>query len=350
MNKKKLNVVIIGATGYIGSELTRILAIHPRVKIVAITSEKSEGRQLSKIFPIFKQYEIPRLSSSKDINWKKIDIAYFCLPHGKAQKLISKAYKVEKLKIIDLSADFRIKSLSSYKKWYGETHKFPVGLKKSVYGLTEIYGRSIRNSKIIACPGCYPTSILIPILPLINKRLVDIDTLIVDSKSGISGAGRSAVESNLFSEINEGMKAYNVGFHRHMAELDQELGKFSKKVIKTRFTTHLVPMSRGILSTIYLKLKKNITINLVYKQLNLIFKDSFFVKISPLNQVPSTNDVRGTNFIHIGVSSTRNKNEIIIVSVIDNLIKGGAGQAVQNMNLVYGFPENTGLNLTPSFP
>ena len=357
-----LRVAICGGSGYTGGELIRLLLNHPRVKITAITSERSAGKPVYQLFPNlrisdrFEHIDIKKLI-------EKADLFFLCLPHKTSQDVVYQLYKAGK-KVIDLSADYRIKNPSVYELWYETPHLYPALLKKAVYGLPEIYKEKIKNAQIIANPGCYPTSAILGLAPAMKNLAVDIDSIIVDSKSGVSGAGRNPDLPFMFSEANESVKAYAVTTHRHTPEIEQELSFISKKEVKIIFTPHLIPMDRGILSTIYVKLKnsKQFTPPLLRKagqaldgsQLNELYQKFYakepFVRVLKNGEYPNTKAVKGTNFCDVAVFFDKRKNSLIIVSVIDNLLKGASGQAVQNMNIMYGFGETEGLTQFSAYP
>ncbi|HSG30540.1 MAG TPA: N-acetyl-gamma-glutamyl-phosphate reductase [Thermodesulfobacteriota bacterium] len=345
---KKINVAILGASGYTGGELLRFLVNHPHVEITHLTADRSVGKNLSDVLPTFRDIlDIKLHPLQLDRIPKNIDFAFTALPHGTSGNVVKHLYE-KGIKVVDLGADFRI-SHNVYKKWYGE-HPCPELIDKAVYGLPELHRAKIKRAKIIANPGCYPTSSTLPLAPLLKNNLIKQNTIIIDSKSGVSGAGRSAALDYNFCEVNEGLKAYKIGEHRHMPEITEVLSKYSHKRVLLNFTPHLIPMDRGILSTIYVDLNKKMeTTDLldVYKKFYRIEK---FVRIMPEGVYPSTHQVRGSNFCDIGCKVIPAQNKAILVSVIDNLVKGASGQAVQNMNLMMGYPEDTGINLVPVFP
>ena len=338
---RKLNALIAGSTGYIGIQLIKLLTNHKYVRIKYLCGNTSVGRKISYYDDFFKNKSLPNIIKYNKKYLDDVDIIFTALPNGEAQE-ISKNLN-EKIVLIDLSADFRLEKKSEYLKWYKQKHKAVNNIKKSIYSLPEIHGKMIRNFNIISCPGCYPTSILLPLLPLIDNRLIKTNNIIIDSKSGYSGAGRGIHLKYKNKNLYESLSAYGVGFHRHNSEIDQELKKASKEKINFIFTPHLSPMFRGILSTIYLELKNKKKINDVYKCLNYFYKNKKFVKILKKDTFVSTNDVINTNNLNISICRTKFKNKFIILSAIDNLIKGGAGQAVQNMNIKFGFKEDEGL-------
>jgi N-acetyl-gamma-glutamyl-phosphate reductase len=351
---EKIKIAIIGASGYTGVELIRILLNHQKAEIVNLVASANAGKEIKDIYPHLSSYNLPKIQKLEEINLKEIDLVFCCLPHATSQKIISDILidkNLDHLKIIDLSADFRLKNIDDYKKWYGSDHISPELQNEAIYGLSEFSRKDIKKSqpRLIACPGCYPTSALLPLLPLLESKIIKQDNIIIDSKSGISGAGRALKESLLFTEVNEGVKAYNVNIHRHLAEIEQELQFVSNSNdIKISFTPHLVPMNRGIISTIYVDLNDNIKISDAKNTLETYFEDEYFVEI--VSGYPSTRDVLATNNCKIALFESRIAGKMVIVSVIDNLTKGSSGQAAQNMNILFGFDEREGLNLLPIFP
>jgi len=339
--KDSLNIVVAGATGYIGLELIKILCKHPKAKIVHLCATKSIGKKIYNFDKKITKIGLPRISKIEKVNWKNVNVLFTALPNGQAQKIVKLIPKNTKL--IDLSADFRLKDSNLYKKWYGSKHNSKELIKKSIYAITEFSKDRIQRYKIISCPGCYPTSVQIPLIPLIKNNYINTKNIIVDSKSGYSGAGKNIKKKFKYKNLFNSVSAYQIGSHRHMAELDQELSKVAKKEVKVSFTPHLIPMFRGILSTIYLETKKNITAKKIYNFLKNYHKDNFFVKFEKYNIPIGTGDVMNTNYCKITVCENRKKNNVIIVSAIDNLIKGGSGQAVQNMNVAFKIKESTGL-------
>ncbi len=345
MEKKK--VAVLGASGYTGSDLLRFLLAHPNVEVTHLTADKHAGKIISDVFPHLKGFLDLELKPLKPKSIPKdIDIVFAALPHGTSAKVIKELYERD-IKIIDLGADFRL-SNKNYKKWYGE-HPCPELIKKAVYGITELNRHKVKKAKLVANPGCYPTSSILGLAPLLINKIADHASIIIDSKSGVSGAGRSPSLDYHYSEVNEGMKAYKVGEHRHMPEIEEALSNYSGLKVKVSFTPHLIPMDRGILSTIYVNLNKSLTTKKLIDMYNEHYKDERFVRISPENVYPSTNQVRCSNYCDIGVKVNSN-NTAVIVSVIDNLVKGASGQAVQNMNVMMGYEETTGLEMSPVFP
>jgi len=341
--KADLKVAILGPTGYTGHEIIRLLLRHPRVKIKLLIGNKSKGKYISEIFTSFSQINLPKIKNLQNVNFSKIDVIFSCMPSGNLDSIIHLIPK--NIVIIDLSADFRIKDIRLFEKYYAK-HQNPNYIKKFTYGLTELNRKKIKNSRYIACPGCYPTSILIPILPLIKKKIISFNDIIVDSKSGISGAGRNIKKDLIFSENYNSFKAYGEGNHRHVPEIESCIYDQTSKKVNIIFTPHLIPINRGILSTIYLKGNAL----LIQKTLSEHYKKESFIKINNLGELPKVSDVIGSNLCKIGILQHNKKNHVIVISVIDNLIKGASGQAIQNMNLIFKMPEELGLDHHPFWP
>jgi N-acetyl-gamma-glutamyl-phosphate reductase len=346
MDKKK--VAILGASGYTGSELIRFLLPHPNVEISYLTAERHAGKLISEVFPHLRGLLDLELMPLKPKSIpKNIDVVFAALPHGTSAEIINEIYDRD-IKIIDLGADFRI-SNRNYKKWYG-VHPCPGLLKKAVYGVTELNRELVKKAKLVANPGCYPTSAILGLAPILKNRIADESTIIVDSKSGVTGAGRSPSLDYHFSKVNEGVKAYKVAEHRHMPEIEEGLSNYTGLKVNVSFTPHLIPMDRGILSTIYVNLKKKTTTKQLINLYKKHYKDEQFVRVCNEKVYPSTNQVRGSNYCDIGIKVNSSNNTAVIVSVIDNLVKGASGQAVQNMNVMLGFEEDLGIDGAPIFP
>jgi N-acetyl-gamma-glutamyl-phosphate reductase len=345
-----LNVAIVGASGYTGLELIRILYRHPEVAVTCLTSEQSAGKRISEVFPTLRERCNLVLENLEPVRVaEKADIIFTALPHKAAMEVVPTFLKLGK-QVIDLSADYRLADPEVYGAWY-EPHLNPALLKKAVYGLPEIRRAKIRGAKLVANPGCYPTSIILGLAPLLKKGLIDPDDIIADSASGVSGAGRSAKVDSLYCEVNDGFKAYAVGgVHRHTPEIEQELSLLAGKSLKITFTPHLVPMDRGILSTVYATPVKGISTEKLVKLYREFYAGEPFVRVLPQGSLPSTAFVAGSNFCDIAPLVDARTGRIIIVSAIDNLVKGASGQAVQNMNLVCGLPETMGLEGLALFP
>tara|TARA_B100001540_G_scaffold148173_1_gene131438 strand:- start:1523 stop:2548 length:1026 start_codon:yes stop_codon:yes gene_type:complete len=339
----KVNILIAGATGYIGVQLVKILNKHKYVKIKYLCGNSSIGKNISFFDKNLQPNNLPKITKFNKKYLLNVDVIFTALPNGESQKIANLLLKNNIL--IDLSADFRLQKANEFLKWYKIKHKAKKLIKKSIYALTEIKKKKLNNYKIISCPGCYPTSVLLPIIPLLNKSLISSHNIIIDSKSGYSGAGRKVHLKYKNRNLYESLSAYGLSFHRHNSEIQQELNLTTNKKVKFQFTPHLTPMFRGILSTIYVDLKKGITYNMVDSFLKRYYKKDIFIKIMKKNTFLSTNDVINTNNCLISVCKSKYKDKLIILSAIDNLIKGGSGQAVQNMNVLFNFRENEGLNV-----
>jgi len=348
----KAKIGVLGASGYTGAELLRLLIRHPRVEIVLLTADRRAGKTMADVFPQFAPYDLPMLTSIEGADLRKagLDLAFCALPHGTTQKVIADLLaKAPRTKVVDLSADFRIADPAAYAHWYGHAHAAPALQKEAVYGLTEIYRAAIKKARLVANPGCYTTSAELALIPLLKAKAIDPDEIVIDAKSGMTGAGRAAKEEMLFSEVSEGFHAYGVGHHRHMAELDQEFSKAAGRDVIVTFTPHLVPMNRGILSTIYVR-----GLKVSPQQLHALLLKSYakeeFVHVLPFGTLPATRHVRGSNMTFLGVANDRIGGRAIIGSALDNLTKGASGQAVQNMNVMLGFPEAMGIDQVAMFP
>ena len=339
----KLNVLVCGSTGYIGIELVKILVRHKKVNIKYLCGNNSVGKNISFYDKSLSKKKLPVIRKFKKNLLKEIDVIFSAQPNGEAQKLSK--FLLDKNILIDLSADFRLKNKNEYLKWYKIKHSAQELIKNSIYSLPELKKNQLKNQKIISSPGCYPTSILLPLAPLIQKNLISNKNIVIDSKSGYSGAGRSVHEKYKNKNLYESLSAYGISNHRHNSEIQQELDLYTKKNNYFDFTPHLSPMFRGIITTIYVELKNNFNPNNIHKYLSKFYQKSKFVKIKKINSLLSTNEVINTNNCLISICSSKNKNKLIILSAIDNLIKGGGGQAVQSMNIYYGFKENEGLNV-----
>ena len=349
----KAKIGVLGASGYTGSELVRMLLRHPRAQIVLLTAERSAGKAMREVFPQFSPFELPTLVALDGIDWAKaaLDVAFCALPHATTQTVIKALLgQAPATKVVDLSADFRLHDTAAYAKWYGHEHHAPELQKEAIYGLSEIHRREIRKARLVANPGCYTTCAQLPLIPLIKAKAIELDEIVVDAKSGMTGAGRAAKEAMLFSEVSEGFNAYGVGHHRHMAEIDQELSLAADREVVVTFTPHLVPMNRGILSTIYVRGRRGRTPEDLHAILLKSYLKEPFVHVLPFGETPHTRHVRGSNMTFIGVAKDRIPGRAIIVSALDNLVKGASGQAIQNMNLVMGWPETMGLEQVALFP
>ena len=338
-------IAILGASGYTGAELVRLIATHPTMEIVALSANAKAGKPMAEVFPHLRHLDLPLLVKIEDIDFAGIDLCFCALPHATSQAVIKELPKT--LKIVDLSADFRLRDPEVYAKTYGGTHDAPECQAEAVYGLTEFYREDIRAARLVAGTGCNAATGIYALRPLIADRVIDLDDIIIDLKTGVSGAGRSLKENLLYAELSEGASAYAVGGkHRHLAEFDQEFSAIAGREVKVQFTPHLIPANRGILATVYVIGDPE----KVYASLNRAYQDEPFMVMLPYGDYPSTRHVRGSNFCHVGVSADRIPGRAIVIVALDNLTKGSSGQALQNANLMLGEDEATGLRLAPVFP
>jgi N-acetyl-gamma-glutamyl-phosphate reductase len=344
----RIRIGVLGASGYTGADLVRLAARHPNVEIVALTANTHAGKAMAEVFPHFFMLDMPTLVEWEMVDWTKLDAVFCGLPHGTTQEII--AGLPARLKVVDLSADFRLADVETYAQWYGHAHRAPELQKEAVYGLTELKRADIAGARLVANPGCYPTSAQLPLVPLIEAGQIDADDIIIDAKSGVSGAGRDAKQGSLYAEVTEGIHAYGIASHRHGPEIEQGLGQAAGKPIVVNFTPHLMPMSRGILSSIYVRLANGASADDLRSTLANRYDGEPFVRVLPAGQAPQTRHVRGSNHCLIGVFADRVKGRAIVMAVIDNLVKGASGQAIQNMNLMAGFAETAGLEQQPLFP
>lgn len=344
-----VNVAVVGASGYTGVELIRLLADHPKVNIACLTSRQHAGEEIVRSFPSLRK-RIGLICDAADARLiaSRAEIVFTALPHQTAMEVIPDLLAAGS-RVIDLSADYRLRDRHTYERWY-QAHTSPQLLAEAVYGLPEIYREQVREARLVANPGCYPTSVALALAPLLGKGLIDPATLIIDSKSGTSGAGRGAKVGSLFCEVNEGFAAYGVANHRHTPEIEQTLSDLAGVPVTVNFTPHLLPLNRGILSTIY----AGLTVQRSTEELLQIFSDYYrdepFVRVCPQGSLPNVAYVRGSNFCDLGLVADPRTGRVIVISAIDNLVKGAAGQAVQNLNLLLGLPEETGLQALPIFP
>lgn len=345
-----IKVGIIGSTGYAGQELVRLLLQHKDVKIEWYGSKSYIDKKYYEVFQnMFQLVEDTCLDDNMEELADKVDVIFTATPQGLCASLVNEEI-LSKVKIIDLSADFRIKDVNIYEQWYGIDHKSPNFIDEAVYGLCEINRDKIKNARLIANPGCYPTCTTLSIYPLLKEGLIDPQSIIVDAKSGTSGAGRSAKTANLYCEVNESIKAYGVASHRHTPEIEEQLSYAAGEELKLNFTPHLVPMNRGILITAYANLKKDVTYDVVKAVYEKYYKSEYFVRVLDKGVCPETRWVEGSNFVDVNFVIDPRTNRIIMMGAMDNLVKGAAGQAVQNMNLMFGLEETAGLQLVPLFP
>ncbi len=341
-----LKVGIVGGTGYTGVELLRLLAAHPQVELRAITSRADAGTPVSQMFPSLRGYVDLAFTHPDEAKLDQCDVVFFATPNGIAMQQ-TRALLDAGVRVIDLAADFRIKDIAEWEKWYGMNHACPDLVAEAVYGLPEVNRAKIKQARLVANPGCYPTAVQLGFIPLLEAGLVEEDSLIADAKSGVSGAGRKAEIPTLFSEASDSFKAYGVGGHRHLPEIRQGLANVYGKAVGLTFVPHLTPMIRGIHATLYARLKKDADLQAVFEQR---YANEAFVDVLPAGSMPETRTVRGSNLCRIAVHRPQGGDTVVVLSVIDNLVKGAAGQAVQNMNIMFGLPESTGLNVIPLLP
>ncbi|MBL22807.1 MAG: N-acetyl-gamma-glutamyl-phosphate reductase [Rhodospirillaceae bacterium] len=346
----RLPVGVLGASGYTGAELLRLLSGHEGVDVAFLTADRHAGKPMASVFPHLGHLALPDLITLDEVDWNAAEVIFCALPHGTTQEVIKSLFAAAPgKKVVDLSADFRLSDLDVYEEWYGHAHKAPDLQTEAVYGLSEIHRDAIRETRLCANPGCYTTTSELPLIPLLAEGLIAKDEIIIDAKSGVSGAGRSERQGNLHSEVSEGTHAYGIGSHRHAPEIDQELSLAAGSAVTVSFTPHLMPMNRGILATIYVRLNKEATVDDLRDCLAKRYRDEPFVHVLA-DGAPATRDVRGTNQCRIGVCADRLPGRAILVSVTDNLVKGASGQAIQNMNLMCGLPETQGLEQAALFP
>ncbi len=345
-----VKVAICGASGYTGAELLRLLRKHPHVEITAVTSERSAGKSPADIYGHLAEFSglaFERLDKERLL--ERADVFFMALPHGASQEAVNYLYEHKKI-VIDLSADYRLRDRLVYEQWYGTPHNYADALKAAVYGLPELYRERLKGASLVAVPGCYPTSAILALYPALKEGLIEAGSIVIDSKSGTTGAGRRAEQSFSFSEVNEGFKAYAVASHRHTPEIEQELSGIAGASVSVDFTPHLLPIDRGILSTVYARLRKDAGIDSVHELYRSAYSGEPFVRVLPPGMLPNIKDVRGTNVCAIGFGVNARTGTLVLVSAIDNLTKGASGQAVQCMNIVRGFAEDTALESTALFP
>ena len=342
----KIKVGIVGGTGYTGVELLRLLAIHPNVELAVITSRGDAGMPVAEMFPSLRGYVDLKFSDPAQVDLSVCDVVFFATPNGIAMQQ-TRELLAKNVRVIDLAADFRIKDVATWEKWYGMTHACPELIVDAVYGLPEINREKIRTAKLVANPGCYPTAVQLGFMPLLEASVIDPTYLIADAKSGVSGAGRKAEVHALLAEAGDNFKAYGVAGHRHLPEISQGLATMANQQVGLTFTPHLLPMIRGIHATLYAKLTKPVDLQKLFEDR---YSNEAFVDVLPKGSHPETRSVRGSNQCRIAVHQPQGGNTVVILSVIDNLVKGAAGQAVQNMNIMFDLPEGAGLNVVPLLP
>lgn len=341
---KTYDVAILGASGYTGAELARLIATHPAIRIAALTADRKAGQSMGAVFPHLRHLDLPTLTTIDAVDFAGIDLAFCALPHATSQEVIAKLPR--DLKVVDLSADFRIRDPKVYAKWYGHEHLALDLQEEAVYGLTEFYRDEIKAARLVAGTGCNAATGIYALLPLLRAGVIDPDSIIIDLATGVSGAGRSPKEGSLHSEVSEGFHAYNVAKHRHLAEFDQEFTKAAGRPVEVTFTPHLLPQNRGILATVYVRGEPEA----VHAALAEAYAGEPFMVVLPLGEAPATRHVRGSNFVHLGVIPDRRPGWVMVFSTLDNLTKGSSGQALQNANLMLGLPETAGLMAAPLFP
>ena len=339
------SIAILGASGYTGAELVRLLATHPSFRITALSADRKAGLPMAEVFPFLRHLALPTLQKIDEIDFSKVDLCFCALPHATSQAVI--AALPRDLKIVDLSADFRLRDPAAYQTWYGQPHAQPELQAEAVYGLTEFYRAEIAAARLVAGTGCNAATGQYAITPLIQAGVIDLDRIVIDLKAGVSGAGRSLKENLLHAELSEGTHPYSAGGkHRHLGEFDQEFARAAGRPVQVQFTPHLLPMNRGILATVYLDGDPAT----LHATLAARYAAEPFLQVLPFGTLPSTRDVRGSNFVHIGVVGDRMQGRAVVVAVLDNLTKGSSGQAIQNANLMLGVEETAGLMLAPVFP
>ena len=345
---ERIRVIVLGASGYTGADLVRLALSHPAIEIVALVANQKAGQAMADIWPHFMGAGgLPLLARADAVDLARADLVFGCLPHGASAELLS---GLAGTRIVDLSADFRLRDAATYAEWYGVTHPAPALLDEAVYGLSEYARDHLPGARLVACPGCYPTAALLALLPLAHARLIVPEDIAIFALSGVSGAGRSLREPNLFCEVAEGAAAYAVGRHRHMPEIEQELGRAFGQVVQVSFTPHLVPMNRGELETISVRLAPGASLADLRAALDERYSTEPFVHLLAPGVMPATRMVRGSNLCLLNVFADRIPGRALLVVAIDNLVKGSAGQAIQNMNLMFGLAETMGLEAGPLFP
>lgn len=339
------NVTILGASGYTGAELVRLIATHPNLEIAGLSGNSKAGMAMADVFPHLRHLDLPKLTTIDEMDLSGVDLVFCALPHATSQAVISKL--PERLKIVDLSADFRLRDPADYEKWYGKPHAAPELQKQAVYGLTEFYRDQIRDARLVAGTGCNAATGQYALRPLIKAGVIDLDQIIINLMAAVSGAGRSLKENLLHAELSEGAHAYAVGgTHRHLGEFDQEFSAVAGRPVQVQFTPHLIPANRGILATAYVQGDPQV----IYDTLTEAYAVEPFIEVLPMGQHPSIKHIRGSNFCHIGVVADRVPGRAIVIAALDNLTKGSSGQALQNANLMLGLPETEGLMMAPVFP
>ena len=352
VNNQKIRVGILGASGYTGADLVRLLQCHDHADIVLLTAHSQADLDYGTIYPSFAHCDLPTITTIDHANdrmyWRDCDVIFCALPHGTTQEYVPNILNYTK--VIDLSADFRLRDGDIYAQWYGKPHQAIDTQKQAIYGLSEFYRHDIEKANLIACPGCYPTASLLALLPLLSEKAITTEMITIDAKSGVTGAGRSVKQSNLFCEISDAIHPYGITKHRHMPEIEQELSRIAQQDVTISFTPHLVPMNRGELLTIYVTRQDGITNDDLYQIYKKRYDSQPFIHVCASDHIPATRHVRGSNYCFLNVFPDRIKNRSIIIATLDNLVKGSSGQAIQNMNIAFGLPETTALQQLPLFP
>ncbi len=348
MTTQRLKIGILGASGYTGADLVRLLATHPNAEIRVLTANQHAGKPMRAVYPHLGALDLPDLVTWEEADWGGLDVAFCALPHGTTQEIVARMPRG--LKVVDLSADFRLTDPEVYAAWYGHAHRALDLQEEAVYGLTELNREAIARARLVACPGCYPTAALLALQPLVAAGQVSAEDLIIDAKSGVTGAGRKVAQNLLFAEVGEGIHPYGVGTHRHAPEMEQELARAAGAPVRLNFTPHLMPMNRGELVTCHVRLAGGAGADDLRAALAGRYAGEPFVRVLPAGESPATRHVRGSNFAVLGVFPDRIPGRAIVIAAIDNLVKGSSGQAIQNMNLMCGLDETTGLLQQPMFP
>ena len=339
------SIAVLGASGYTGAELVRLVATHPSMTVVALSADRKAGHAMSEVYPHLRHLDLPRLVTIDEIDFAGVDLAFCALPHGTTQEVVAKLPR--DLKIVDLSADFRLRDLGAYQQWYGKPHAAPEVQAEAVYGLTEFYREEIRGARLVAGTGCNAAAGQFALIPLIREGVIDTDEIVIDLKAAASGAGRSLKEHLLSAEMSENVKGYSLGgTHRHLGEFDQEFSRAAGREVRVQFSPHLIPATRGILATVYVRGDAAA----IHNTLRDAYIAETFIRVLPFGEAPQMKDVRGSNFCHIGVVSDRRAGRATVIATLDNLTKGSSGQAVQNANLMLGEEETAGLMLAPLYP
>ena len=337
-------IAILGASGYTGAELIRLIATHPYMTVSALAADRKAGMTIDSVFPHLRHLDLPRLTRLDQVDLTDVDLIFSALPHKTSQNAVRKV--IDKARVVDLSADFRLKDVNQYRRWYGVEHSAPSLVREAVYGLTEFHRDEIREARLVAGTGCNAATGLLPVLPLLEAGIIDSDEIVIDLATGVSGAGRSPSVTNMHSEVSEGFRPYSVASHRHIAEFEQEFTRMAGRPVSPTFVAHLLPQNRGILATVHVKGDPE----RIHAALDDRFTNEPFIVVLPFGDIPDTHHVRGANYCHIGVVSDRRDNRAIVFSTLDNLVKGASGQALQNANLMLGLPETEGLMAPALFP